>query len=118
MPSDSETEASELTSINADLNQLASHVSTWLNDRFLSSETASEMNLEDIAGLILWLQQWHLHFNGYDESATTLADAGLSALADRLAQIRQEIDKSIANFTEMAANFIEVPPASEAPPSD
>lgn len=100
------TEATELAAIEADLSELAGHVTSWLNKRFLDSDDAGGMNLEDIAGLILWLQQWHVHFDGYEESAASLAEAGQPALAERLAQIRQEIDNSIENFTTMAADLL------------
>ncbi|HEX3539743.1 MAG TPA: hypothetical protein VHT75_04795 [Acidimicrobiales bacterium] len=114
MPSDAETETELLARIDGDLGELTSHVNTWLADRFLTPETAAGLNLEDVSGLILWLQQWRLHFEEYAAAATELAAAGRPAVVDRLAQIRVESDNSIAQFTAMAAGLLEE--SGEPPP--
>jgi hypothetical protein len=103
MSSDGEPEATQLEEIEADLVELTSHVNAWLQDRFLSEspDSIAGLNLEDVSGLILWLQQWQTHFDSYAEAATPAATA-------RLAEIRTEIDNSIANFTEMAAGLLNV----------
>lgn len=101
MTSVSETEAAHLAEIEADLAELTGHVSTWISDRFLAAEDAPPLQLEDVVGLIGWLHQWHDHFDGYGEDAAALSAEGRPAMADRLAQIRVEIDNSIASFTEM-----------------
>jgi hypothetical protein len=103
MSSDGDPEAAQLAEIELDLGELTSHVNAWLQDRFLteSPDSVAKLNLEDVSGLIVWLQQWQIHFDGYAESATP-------AVTARLAQIRTEIDNSIANFTEMAAGLLPV----------
>jgi hypothetical protein len=98
MPSDAEGEVAQLAQIDADLAELTTHVNTWLQDRFLTSDDVASLNLEDLAGLVAWLQQWHAHFDTYLDGAGPAVEA-------RLAQIRTEIDASIANFTEMAATL-------------
>jgi len=110
MTSDTETEAAELAQIEADLAELSGHVDRWLTERFLASDTAAEMNLVDVTGLIVWLQQWHTHFDEYAEMAAALAEAGRPAVVERLAQIRIEIDNSIASFTQIAASLPDSPP--------
>jgi hypothetical protein len=100
MSSDGESEAVQLAQIEADLAALTTHIDTWLQDRFLSSESAAALNLEDVAGLVGWLQQWQSHFDSYAATARP-------AVAARLAQIRTEIDNSIATFTQMAATLPE-----------
>jgi hypothetical protein len=110
MTSDVETEAAELAQIETDLAELSGHVDRWLTERFLASDTAAEMNLVDVTGLIVWLQQWHSHFDEYGEAAAALAEGGRPAVADRLAQIRIEIDNSIASFTQIAASLPDAPP--------
>jgi len=102
MSFDGAPEGTRVARIEADLAELTTHVDTWLQDRFLSSETPVEFNIEDAAGLVAWLNQWQTHFDGYDASANP-------ATAARLAQIRTEIDNSIARVTEMAA-ALPVPP--------
>jgi hypothetical protein len=97
----SETEAETLAQIEADLTELTGHVNSWISDRFLASEEAAPLQLEDVVGLIGWLHQWHDHFDGYGDAATALAAEGKPAVVDRLAQIRVEIDNSIVSFTEM-----------------
>jgi hypothetical protein len=106
MATEAETESQQLAEVDADLAELNDHLNRWLAERFLAPETATELNIEDVSGLILWLQQWQQHFDDYGAMASMLAEAGRPALADRLAQIRAEIDKSIATFTEMAAGLI------------
>ncbi len=107
MPSASESEADLLAEIEADLADLTGHVNVWISDRFLVTEDPVPLNLEDVSGLIVWLQQWHNHFlDSYGDAAATLAGEGQQAVADRLAQIRVEIDNSIASFTEMAATLM------------
>ncbi len=103
MPSEDELEATELAQIETDLTELATHVKTWIQDRFLASESAEGLNIVDIAGLVTWLRQWQTHFDSYADTASSLVDAGRPAMEARLAQIRTEIDASIANFTDMAA---------------
>jgi len=105
MTSAGETEAETLAQIEADLAELTGHVNSWISDRFLASEDAPPLQLEDVVGLIGWLHQWHDHFDGYGDAATALAAEGKPAVVDRLAQIRVEIDNSIATFTDMAANL-------------
>jgi hypothetical protein len=102
MPSDAELEATLLAQIEADLAELAAHVDTWLQDRFLASESAAGLNLEDVTGLIVWLRQWQDHFESYRDDGSPLAAAGLPAVNTRLDQVRAEIDTSIATFTQMA----------------
>jgi hypothetical protein len=103
MPSQDELEATELAQIETDLVQLATHVDSWVQDRFLSSESAAGLNIEDVAGLVAWLNQWHAHFDTFMDTATSLADSGRPAMKARLAQIRTEIDASIETFTNMAS---------------
>jgi hypothetical protein len=103
MASDAELQASQLAQIEADLAELAAHVDRWINDRFLSSDSAAHLSIEDVAGLVAWLRQWHTHFDSYGDTAAALRDAGLPAVTDRLALVRTEIDTSIATFTKMAA---------------
>jgi hypothetical protein len=105
MTSDPETEAAELAQIEADLAELSGHVDRWITERFLAPDSAAEMNLVDVTGLITWLHQWHAHFDGYAGTASALAEEGRPAMADRLAQIRVEIDNSIASFTQIAASL-------------
>jgi hypothetical protein len=102
MAPDGEADATELARIDADLVQLNTHVNTWLQDRFLSSEDAAGLNIDDVAGLVAWLRQWHTHFDAYSGSEDP-------AVLARLAQIRIEIDNSIATFTEMAASLPDHP---------
>jgi len=109
MTSAGETEAAHLADIEADLAELTNHVNAWISDRFLASEDASPLLLEDVLGLIGWLHQWHDHFDGYGETAASLAAEGRPAVADRLAQIRVEIDKSIASFTQMGDTLPPMP---------
>jgi hypothetical protein len=106
MPSASESEADLLAEIEGDLSDLTGHVNVWISDRFLVTEDPVPLNLEDVSGLIVWLQQWHNHFATYGDAAATLAGDGHQAVAERLAQIRVEIDNSIASFTEMAATLL------------
>lgn len=106
MPSDGELETALLAEVDASLAELSAHVTTWINDRFLTSESATTLNAEDVTGLIAWLRQWHGHFDGYAERAEALEAAGRPALRARLAQIRSEIDASIANFTQMAGTLL------------
>ena len=107
MPSDDELETDQLTQMEADLAELSGHVDTWIKDRFLTPESVTSLNLEDVAGLITWLQQWHIHFDSYVATAASLDAAGRPATAARLGQIRAEIDNSIATFTQMLANLLE-----------
>jgi hypothetical protein len=105
MTSDAGTEASDLAQIEADLAELSGHVDRWITERFLESESPAEMNLVDVTGLIAWLQQWHTHFDGYAETAAKLAAEGRPAMTERLAQIRVEINNSIASFTQIAESL-------------
>ncbi len=100
-------ETDQLTQMEADLAELSGHVDTWIKDRFLTADSATSLNLEDVAGLITWLQQWHIHFDSYGDTAASLEAAGRPAAGSRLAQIRAEIDKSIATFTQMLANLLD-----------
>jgi hypothetical protein len=97
MPSDSEREATVLVQIEADLAELAAHVDTWLQDRFLTSESVAGLNLEDLTGLIVWLRQWQDNFESYREEAS-----GSPAVNTRLDQVHAEIETSIATFKQMA----------------
>lgn len=49
MAADSELEAIQLAQIEADLAELAAHVDSWINDRFLSSDSAAHLSIEDVA---------------------------------------------------------------------
>jgi hypothetical protein len=102
MPSEAELEASTSEEVEASLNEVAAHLQKWLNDRFVADETAIELTIFDIAGLIAWLNQWKDHFASYAEQADALEASGKPALKARLAQIFTEIDKSIANVGQMA----------------
>lgn len=106
MPTDEETESAQLVLIEGHLAEIVAHVDTWINDRFLAADTALPLNLEDVAGLILWLEQWKIQFDSYSNTALRLNDAGRPALAARLGEIRQQIDVSIASFTDMAAGLM------------
>jgi D-Tyr-tRNAtyr deacylase len=110
MPSEDELEATGLAQVEADLGQIVAHVTTWISDRFLAQAAPERLNLEDVAGLILWLQQWHLHFESYQGTASSLEAAGRPAMRERLAAIDAQIDASIASFTEM----ISTPPEDAA----
>ena len=101
MPSDGELEATLLAQIEADLAELAAHVDRWLQDRFLASESASGLEIEDVIGLIAWLNQWQDHFDSYRDDAASLEAGGHRAVNARLDQVRSEIETSIATFTQM-----------------
>jgi hypothetical protein len=107
MSSDEDLETDQLTQMEADLAELSGHVDTWIKDRFLASESVTGLNLEDVAGLITWLQQWHIHFDSYGDNAASLDAAGRPAAIARLGQIRAEIDNSIDTFTQMLANLLD-----------
>ncbi len=100
----SQEEATQLAQIDADLAQLRAHLDTWLQDRFLSSQEAGGLNLEDVLGLLAWLGQWHSHFDTYTATEYPAVQA-------RLAQIRNEIDNSIATFTDMSTTVAKNPEA-------
>ncbi len=109
MPSDGALEATLLAQIEADLAELAAHVDKWLQDRFLASESAAGLNLEDVTGLIVWLRQWQDHFETYRADASALAAAGPSAVNARLDQVHTEIETSIATFKQMAETLPDQP---------
>jgi hypothetical protein len=101
-PDESDEEATQLAQLDADLAQLTTHLNTWLQDRFLSSDEAASLNLEDVLGLLAWLGQWHAHFDNY-------AGTEYPSVQARLAQIRTEIDNSIATFTDMSTTVAKPP---------
>jgi hypothetical protein len=107
MPTEDDLETDQLAQMEADLAELSGHVDAWIKDRFLAGESVAGLNLEDVAGLITWLQQWHIHFDSYGDTVAALETAGRPAATLRLAQIRTEIDNSIATFTQMLANLLE-----------
>ncbi|HEX3426740.1 MAG TPA: hypothetical protein VHT30_11450 [Acidimicrobiales bacterium] len=106
MATDEETESAQLALIEGHLGEIVAHVDTWINDRFLAAESAVPLNLEDVAGLILWLEQWKIQFDSFADTAARLDGAGRPALAVRLGEIQQQIDVSIASFTDMAAGLM------------
>ena len=100
-----------LAEIEAGLANLSANVDGWINERFLApaaeggSAPPPELDVADVNGLIAWLGQWHDHFEGFSEDAEKLNEAGRPAVAERLAAIHTEIDKSIENFTQLAQSL-------------
>lgn len=97
MASDGDLETTLLAQIESDLAELAAHVDTWVKDRFLASDSATALNLEDVTGLIVWLRQWQQHFQEYRQAAGATA-----VVSTRLDQVNAEIETSISTFKQMA----------------